>query len=417
MRFPEIDYDTHPAYAPFKSPVNYDDSFIEEQVREIDAASGAFYALAKPTEAGSAEALARIRASMDRILHHVKERRISVVAEEWLRQCARWTVADFSYEFMRRIFCAREYRPVRLGERQTDQLHALQTRGMYVTELEPNLYAEIKRAAMEQFETLKARSLAKPHERAVSSVSYHSPLWKAIIGAVRKAGILEVLGEFKRNGMTMLGAGLEYSHAGQRWYQNLYSDVALPGGPLQYLHYDEGDCLPKSMIYLTPVREEGGPTRAIPSSNCWEVSECKIRVHRALDRIIGDRYADTSEEGDYRVLARRPELRRIFMELPPALRGSSHFGDDILADTELASTLKSLEVPYLSDGGQTMVFDGPRLLHRGSLVGSGERLSLQVIYRNRNEARIRSALAKQTLLREQAALWRKYARRFVMEHA
>jgi hypothetical protein len=59
--------------------------------------------------------------------------------------------------------------------------------------------------------------------------------------------------------------------------------------------------------------------------------EDQIRMNRALDRIIGNRYSQTSEDGDYRVLARRPELRRIFMELPAAFRGSSHFGDAILA--------------------------------------------------------------------------------------
>ena len=251
----------------------------------------------------------------------------------------------------------------------------------------------------------------------VSNVAYHSPLWKAIIGAVRKAGILEVLGEFKRNRMTMLGAGLEYSHAGQRWYRNLYADVALPGGPLQYLHYDEGDCLPKSMIYLTPVRDDGGPTRAIPSSNCWEVSECKIRVHRDWIASSAIDTARPARRGIIGCSRGAPSCGGFSWSCPPPCVGSSHFGDDILADSELASTLESLEVPYLSEGNQTMVFDGPRLLHRGSLVGSGERLSLQVIYRNRNEARIRSELAKQTLLREQAALWRKYARRFVMEHA
>lgn len=417
MRFPVIDYDTHPAYAPFRSPTDYDDSFIEDRIREIDSASEAFYSLSEPTEAASTEGLARIRAAMDRILGHAKERRISVIAEEWLRQCTRWTVADFGYEFVRRIFSAREYRPARLPQRQSDQLRILETRGMYVTDLDPGSYAQIQRAALGQLDTLKARAHQKAHERAVSNVAYRSPLWKAILNAVREARVLEVLGEFKRNRMTMLGAGLEYSHDAQRWYRDLYSDVALPGGPFQYLHYDEGDCLPKSMIYLTPVREEGGPTRAIPASNGWKVSECRIRMHRALDRIIGDRYSQTSEDGDYRVLARRPELRRIFMQLPAAFRGSSHFGDDILPDSELASALKPLEVPYLSEGSQTMVFDGPHLLHRGSLVRSGERLSLQVVYRNRNEARIRSELAKQTLLNEQVALWRKYARRFVMEHA
>ena len=416
MRFPVIDYDTHPAYACHGASA-HDDAFVAGEVGRIDAAAEAFHALAEPKEADSRAALATIREAFERILAHAKQQHMSVLAEEWMRQCARWAQADFAYEFMRRVFSAREYRPVRLSAPQSQQLQALESQGMYVTDLEPQAYERIKRAGLAHLAELRRRAVQSPHERAVTNVAYGSELWKAIRDAVKGAGVLEVLGEFKRNRMTMLGAGLEYSCAGQRWYQNLYADVPLPEGPLQYLHYDEGDCLPKSMIYLTPVREDGGPTRAIPGSNRWELSECRIRMHRALDRIIGDRYSQTSEEGNYRVLARRPELRHIFMELPRAFRGSSHFGDDILAGSALAAQLEPLERPYLSEGGQTLVFDGPHLLHRGSLVRSGERLSLQVIYRNRNEARIRAEIAHQTFLNEQAALCRKYARRFVMEHA
>jgi Phytanoyl-CoA dioxygenase (PhyH) len=417
MRFPEIDYQSHPAYAPFRSGVRYDDVFIEDRIREIDSISADFCADAEAGEQAAADALARIRNELDRVLSHATERGISAVAEEWLRVCARWTVADFAYEFARRVSSRREYRPVSLSTREVEQLSAVRSLGMYIADLPPRLYGEIRRSAMLQFEELKTRATVNPRMRAVNNVAFNSALWKAIKRAVEEAGVPRVLGEFKRNEMTMLGAGLEYSHPGQRWYQDLYADVALAPGPFQYLHYDEGDCLPKSMIYVTPVGEDSGPTRAIPGSNCWENSECKIRMHRALDRIIGDRYRELSQDGDYRLLARRPELRRVFMDLPRAFRGSSHFGDDILPDTELAATLQALEVPYVSDGGQTMVFDGPHLLHRGSLVKSGERLSLQVVYRNRNEAKIRSKLARQTLMSEQLSLWRKYARRFVMEHA
>lgn len=417
MRLPEIDYLVHPAYAPFRSSIQYDVPYINARIGEIDALSAGFRTLQEPSEKESAAAIAAIRSALDSILAHAKERRIGAVAEEWLRVCARWTVADFQYEFARRIFSSRGHRSRALATSQAEQLSSMENRGMYIADLTPATYAQIRRLALEQLDTLKARALANPRMRAVSNVSFNSPLWKAIKRGGEEAGILDVLGEFKRNEMTMLGAGLEYSHSAQRWYQDLYSDVSLAPSPFQYLHYDEGDCLPKAMIYLTPVGEDSGPTRTIPGSNCWESSECRVRMHRALDRIIGDRYKDISAVGDYRILARHPELRRIFMELPEPFQGSSHFGDDILPGSGLAGALQELEEPYLSDGGQTMVFDGPHLLHRGSLVRSGERLSLQVVYRNRNEARIRSKLSKESLIREQFSLWRKYARRFAMEHA
>jgi len=104
------------------------------------------------------------------------------------------------------------------------------------------------------------------------------------------------------------------------------------------------------------------------------------------------------------------------MQLPAAVRGSSHFGDDVLPGTAAAEALSGQEIQYLSDGAQAFVFDGPHLLHRGSIVRDGERLALQVAFRNKNEAIIRANLANETFVREQLALGRKYARKFVMAY-
>jgi hypothetical protein len=416
MRFPSIDYDTHPAYERVRSDIAYDDGLIGQHVRAADDAYSDFCSLADQTEAAAAECLARIRGAADRILAHAADSKIPVVAEEWLHNCTRWAVHDIAYEFARRVFSAREYRSRNLSASQAGQLDSLRARGMYVAELAPAAYERIRRLAMAHLDELKSQVDKSPSQRAVVTPAFNSPLWRAIKAAVEEAAIMDVLGEFKRNRMTMLGAGLEYSSPKQTWYQNIYADMGLPDGPLQYLHFDEGYCLPKAMIYVTPVTELSGPTRAIPASNCWQASEFTLRLHRALDRIVGDRYGRFGDAGNYRPLARHPELRRIFMQLPRGLRGSSHFGDDILPGTALARTLRGQEVPYLSEQAQALVFDGPSLLHRGSLVREGERMALQVGFKNRNEAIIRSRLANETFLREQIALGRKYARKYVMAY-
>jgi hypothetical protein len=416
MRFPEIDYETHPAYSSLRSAVTYDDQFIEQQVRAADSAYTEFCSIADPKEQDAEDSLAQIRTAMDRIAAHVKQQEMPIVAEEWLHGCLRWTAADNAYEFARRLFSARDYRPSALSPSHASQLSAMQTQGMYVTALPADTYDEIRRLALVYRDELKARAVKDPFDRAVVAVNFNSPLWRAIKTAAREAGIIDVLSELKRNRMTILGAGLEYSSPNQGWYQNIYADAGLPDGPLQYLHFDEGHCLPKAMIYVTPVDESTGPTRAIPGSNCWEVSEFRLRMHRALDRVVGDRYGRLGTAGAYRPLARRPELRRIFMQLPRAIRGSSHFGDDILPATKLADTLGDLEMPYLSETAQALVFDGPHLLHRGSLVRAGERMAIQVGFRNRNEAIIKSHLAKETYFGEQIALGRKYARKYVMAY-
>lgn len=416
MRYPEVDYSIHPAYAPYQSAVRYDEAFVLQKIQEFDALHAKFCALTAPRDTDAADALADMQKHMGKILHHAKQQNISILAEEWLDATVKWTVADLSYEYARRIFSARDFRGLALSGERAKQFSSLQEHGMYITELPPEAYADIRRLALEHLPGLRQRAISDRFNRAVTTTAFNSPLWKAIKRAAKEAGIFDVLSEFKQNRMTLLGAGLEYSCAEQNWYQSIYADIGLTDSPLQYLHVDEGDCFPKSIIYVTPVNEENGATRAIPGSNNWEKSECRFRMHKALDRVVGDRYAKYVRRAHYRPLARHAELRRIFMELPKPFQGSSHFGDDVLAGTELANTLIGLEVPYLSQGGQALVFDGPHLLHRGSLVKSGERLALQVIYRNQNQERIKSHMSKDTMLKDYVALARKYVRKFVMEY-
>lgn len=414
MRFPLIDYEAHPAYAPYAAEARFDVEFLATQLREADSAYIRYCSAAAPSEEDAQDVMAQIRNAGERIMQHVRSESDSVIAQEWVHNCLRWTLVDISYELMRRVFSACEYRSTRLAPQQSRQLAAMRDSGMYITELSPGLYAEIRRLALQSLDELKARALRDPYNRSVINMAFGSPLWRIVKKGMQDAGVIDVLSELKGNRMTLLGGGLEYSSPEQRWYQSLYADVGLPDGPFQYLHIDEGYCLPKAMIYMTPVNEDNGPTRAIPGSNCWQHSEFQLRMYRALDRTVGDRYDRFADSGNYRVMARHRDLRRTFMEMPSIFRGSSHFGDDVLPGSSVAEMLSGLETPYVSEGGQTLVFDGPQLLHRGSLVRTGERLALQVIFRNRNEARIKSHLARETFLTEQLALGRKYARRFVM---
>ena len=416
MDFPEIDYEAHPAYAMHLTASNYDDDLMNDRIRAADNAYLTFCDLPQPSAARAEEALAAIREAVDGIFVHLRQRGIPVVAEEWVHSCARWTLNDIGYEFARRVLSARQHRPVPLAPQYASHLADMHDKGVYIASLPPELYDDIRRHSLLQRDDLKARAISRPFERAVVSVKFASPLWKAIKLAARRSGIIDVLSELKKNQMTILGAGLEYSSANQTWSQNIYADVGLPDSPFQYLHFDEGYCIPKAMIYVTPVEENSGPTRSIPGSHRWRASEFRLRMFRALDRVVSDRYSALSTTGNYRPIARRPELRRIFMQLPRALRGSSHFGDDVVPKSTVATALAGREVQYLSKSAQAFVFDGPHLLHRGSIVQSGERMALQVAFRNRNEANIRSRLRSETFFKEQIALGRKYARKFVMSY-
>jgi hypothetical protein len=86
------------------------------------------------------------------------------------------------------------------------------------------------------------------------------------------------------------------------------------------------------------------------------------------------------------------------MLLPESLRFNSHFGWDILAESELESVIADREEVMLGGPGKFVVFDGSRLLHRGGLIEEGERLVLQVIFWPRIPITTRAAHISKTLI-------------------
>ncbi|WP_353427858.1 phytanoyl-CoA dioxygenase family protein [Polynucleobacter sp. MWH-UH19D] len=416
VRYPEIDYSKHSAYANFQSESYGDCSLIASMISEIDNINNSFSSLNFVNHGDAMDALSEIQLCIDKIIKDPAGKDKSIIAKEWLDSSLRWTLSDISYEYARRVFSAREYDGVNLSHERKQQLELLRNQGMYIADLSKKTYSHIRELALRHRDKLRQQALMDPLNRSVMNAPFNSSLLNAIKLASKEAGIIDVLSDYKKNKMTVLGAGLEYSCEEQSWHQGLYSDVGLADSPLRYLHVDEGDCLPKSMIYITPVDEENGPTRAIPQSNLWGKSDFLFRMHKALDATVGARYANYVRKSHYRPIAQHAELRRIFMSLPKPFQGTSHFGDDLLVGSELTETMEKLETPYFSKGGNALVFDGPHLLHRGSLVRSGERMAIQVIYRNQNSESIKSYLAGDSLFKDQLSLAKKYARKFIKKY-
>lgn len=393
MRFPTIDYDAHPAFAPLAGEYRYDDDLIAEHVGRIDRIHRDLVSAPQLNEADIGRACAQISQTIRAIEEHVGAVGASVLAREWMGASMAWALCDLRYEYFRLSYARRTDAQSGLNPDLQEKLHRLQSDGMCIVDLDEADFRDVREKSLAQLPQLKQLSESNPYTRAVYGPSRISPLGRAIDRALRHAGVLDLLSHYKANRMRILGTGVEYSRAMQAWYRGIYADVGLPDGPLRYLHVDETDHIPKAMIYATEVGEDNGPTMLIPQSNRWERSEFLFRVYKGLDHVTGTRYTKYVPNAEYRVLPRSPELRRIFMQLPRAFRGSSHLGDDILDGTPLAEDLARREIRFVSArGARALVFDGARTLHRGALVTNGERLALQVAFKNTNDRRIRAAL-------------------------
>jgi hypothetical protein len=394
VRFPVIDYRAHPAFAPLAGPYIYDDELIRRAVERIDAVHAQFVARGSASQADANLALSEIGALANALRQHAREVAAPVLALEWLGSALNWTLADLHYEYVRLLHLTAEAHVAALDPAHARQLQELRARGLYIADLDDRDYGDIVRLVEPCAAELRTKVAAQPAQRAVFSPSRVSPLGRAIQRALARAGVLEVVTGYKRNRMRILGTGVEYSSAQQVWHSGIYADCGLRDSPLRYLHVDQADHLPKAMIYATPVTENNGPTGLIPGSNRWARSEFLFRVHKGLDRVSGERYGPYLGGSEYRVTARSPELRKIFMQLPRAFQGTSHFGDDVVADSDLARDLAAREFKFLcARRGRVLVFDGGRTLHRGSLVAAGDRLALQVGFVNVNDRKLRTQIA------------------------
>jgi hypothetical protein len=392
-QFPTIDYRTHPAFSDAVAGYIYDDSLIARCVAAIDREFAGMRSLSSPTMADATRVVSEVRSNAREILRHAGDVRAPIVAREWLGSCVDWAVADIHYECLRLALVDHRYDGSGLRSEQQAQLQRLRSHGMYMANLDDGDFRAVQKLALRFAPDLQRRVAEKPTERAVYSPSRVSPLGRAIQRVLSRAGVFDVLNNFKRTRMAVMGTGLEYSRPGQVWHAGLYADAGVEDSPLKYLHVDQADHLPKAMIYATEVGPDNGPTGFIPESNSWERSEFLFRAHKGLDVVTIGRYAKYVDGAEYRAAARSPELRRVFMQLPTSFQGSSHFGDDVVAGSPIAQQLLSQERSFLSAGqGQVMVFDGARTLHRGSLVRQGERVAMQVAFKNLNDAKIRAQL-------------------------
>lgn len=195
-------------------------------------------------------------------------------------------------------------------------------------------------------------------------------------------GLLDAVSAYSGCRMRVSGAALELSITQSGWWRSrLGAQVESPR--TLYAHLDESIDHPKSIVYLSEVGPEQGPT-CVYSQAYQSLATTPLQelVGRILNRVgesdqspLHGHYAR-----QYHQSMSSENFRRHFMRLPDAMRFNSHFGWDVLPGGQVEEYLVSREQQMLGPAGTFVVFDGARLLHRGGLMNEGERIALQVIF-------------------------------------
>jgi hypothetical protein len=210
------------------------------------------------------------------------------------------------------------------------------------------------------------------------------------VGAIRTVlnrefkalGVLDAVSTLVGRKTRVVGLSLELSVPQATWWKNAIPGLARAPKTL-YTHLDESISYPKSIVYLSDVTAQNGPTGCNPSA--YEAMQLNP-LQEAIGRIIGTVGTEAASPlknyyaKQYHQSVNSENFRRHFMRLPECLRFNSHMGWDVLPDSELESRLAASELQMIGPAGTFIAFDGARLWHRGGLMEQGERVALQVVF-------------------------------------
>lgn len=255
-----------------------------------------------------------------------------------------------------------------------------------------HFFGSISKEAVEEILSIGANSLTKFRENArkgrlkrsdlsVDSGPVVGKIAKVIDREFKRQGIFGEVSRFVGIDYRFTGMSLELSYEGSTWWKDAIGNDRPP--KTMYAHLDESVFAPKSIVYLSDVKSENGPTTLFPAAY-QEMCNNPLQdiIGRVVGRVgnrVGSRLSELYRKS-YHQSAGSPEFRRHFMKLPESLRFNSHFGWEVLPDSELERSLAEREIEMLGPAGTFIVFDGSNLLHRGGLIQQGERVVLQVVF-------------------------------------
>jgi len=255
-----------------------------------------------------------------------------------------------------------------------------------------HFFGSISKEAVEEILAIGATSLSKFRENArrgqlkrsdlsIDSGPIVGKIAKVIDREFKRQDIFTEVSRFVGVEYRFTGLSLELSYEGSTWWKDAIGNERPP--KTMYAHLDESVFAPKSIVYLSDVKSENGPTTLFPAAY-QEMGNNPLqdiigRVVGTVGNKDGTRLSELYRKS-YHQSAGSPDFRRHFMMLPESLRFNSHLGWEVLPGSELEKSLAEREIEMLGPAGTFIVFDGSNLLHRGGLIQQGERVVLQVVF-------------------------------------
>jgi hypothetical protein len=405
---PVIDYDAHPAFAGLRSASYEANAKVDALTEEIDAGYSRIAADIFETEQDCVDMFDReVAPKIEKIASLLEgapglNPAFAPHAARAVRTAATSMREDLNAR--QRHASARNSAMAELSAAQTEQLNALRQDGFY--KFLPNDALARRVLALTAIDRALLRRRAKKSPKRHCAVALHprSAAARLLKQALESNGVAAVASAYMGKPMEFLYASLDYAHPRQDWYKGCYDDVGLPTSKTVYMHFDADCDVLKAMMYLKDVTGGDGPFSFVRGSHLWDRSPFVMAVQKGLDREQCGMFAMEDDGLDYKLGYYRPlyhdaRHRVDILSLPKTLRGTTHFGDDVLDGSEFSNVLLSGEEVFTGAAGTLVMFDGSRGVHRGSLVDGGSRWAVQLAFRAKRDSASAAAPTWKRMLR------------------
>lgn len=376
--YPVVDYDGHPAFDVTVDASQADRSAAYVDVIErLDALFAPIRDAERPVSVGQVRRMTKSKLAVcvddaRRLLHAAQGAREVGAIDIALDNAAAELQAEAAYR-------SRSARQVEGSTFRSPVAKALDSTGAF----ECHLDADGKQRLCDALETRKQLIEAGEAEanpklyKALTVVPRGGDEAELLLDLLHGAGIPEGFEEFFNCPLELHFWTLIRSDPTEVWWKDAYREAGVPTSPTTYFHIDSGYDGPKAMIYLGEVTEDHGPFEYLPGSHRWQRSVSQEILNKQIER--AHKAAWVNEDTDYyRPYMQLADFRQALMNLPTPARQQSHFGDDVLAGSELHSFIDRSKRSVSSDVADCVAFDGNRMTHRGSLARGSRRWALQV---------------------------------------
>jgi hypothetical protein len=375
--FPIVDYCKHPAYSSFKLQA-YDEAKIANLLHKIDNGVAA----AKQREFNTKKQLLQFyKITIQPLFNEIIEE-VRLHADHEVMGLVTESIESAKKDLLAHLILANNrhnYKPKNLSVRSQNLFDSLEQDGIAFCTLEQNVIKKFFDMTVKERQALEKQH--KPYQLApkVHAYTYHHPVFREVMKELIKAGVIDAISNYKGKRQDPLYVALSLSDENEDWWEGGYSEFDLPTAKTSYMHTDRDQDLIKAIIYLDNVAPENGPFSYIPGSHKWARSISQMAIIKAIeDRLITQyRQQNTSHR---RSAFKSESGRKVFRALPKIFQAVSHFGEDVVDDSELSSFLLNNEKMVLSEHTNCFIFEGAHLIHRGGMVEQGKRWGFQLAF-------------------------------------